>query len=126
MGKLYAMLGDDKENFKVRKFLTFKYVSEIILVGVLLLQGYIEISIKYHILLTILIFTIFIGTHIIRKYKYKIEPYKENSIYHFIMTLLIILEFLNQDLFILLWYILFVCREIVILKNIFKKTQYKQ
>ena len=126
MGKLYAMLGDDKENLKVRKFLIFKYVSEIILVGVLLLQGYIEINIKYHILLTILIFTIFIGTHIIRKYKYKIEPYKENSIYHFIMTLLIILEFLNQDLFILLWYILFVCREIVILKNIFKKTQYKQ
>ena len=120
------MLGDDKENLKVRKFLIFKYVSEIILVGVLLLQGYIEINIKYHILLTILIFTIFIGTHIIRKYKYKIEPYKENSIYHFIMTLLIILEFLNQDLFILLWYILFVCREIVILKNIFKKTQYKQ
>lgn len=117
------MLGNIKkenENLKVRKFLIFKYVSEIILVGVLLLQGYIEINVKYNILLTIFIFAIFIVTHIIRKYKYKIESYKENSIFYMIMTLLIIIEFLNQDLFILLWYILFVCREILILKNILK------
>ncbi len=110
------------ENLKVRNFLIFKYVSEIILVGVLFLLGYVKINIKYHIFLTILIFAVFIVTYIIRKYKYKIEPYKENSIFYFVMTLLVIIELLNQDLFILLWYILFVCREIVILKKLLKKA----